>query len=155
MTTKPRILKEKLPRTAWLWQYFKAGDFIDGYAVASPLSARDAADIGFRMPGWATALLKLRNLAVRPFGLRTERPEDMAGIGLFPIEHERSGEIVLGFDDRHLNFRIGILGDGTMIRMGTWVRPHNIAGRLYLACVMPFHILIVRNAMARIGRATA
>ena len=46
-------------------------------------------------------------------------------------------------------------GDGATIRMGTWVRPRNLFGRAYLACVMPFHILIVRNAMARIGRSGA
>ena len=104
------------------------------------------------MPVWAVALLKLRNLIVRPFGLRTDRPEAGEGIGLFPVEHEDAGEVVLGFDDRHLDFRIGIVGGGSQIRMGTWVRTHNLAGRAYLACVMPFHILIVRNAMARIGR---
>lgn len=153
MTGKPVISKEKLPENARLWRYFETGDFIDGYAVASPLTARRAAEIGLRTPGWATALLKLRNLVVRPFGLRTERPGNTAGIGLFPIEHDTADEMVLGFDDRHLDFRIGILGDGSTIRMGTWVRPHNLAGRLYLACVMPFHILIVRNAMARIARA--
>ncbi|MGB3315997.1 MAG: DUF2867 domain-containing protein [Albidovulum sp.] len=149
------LSNEKLPETARLWRYFRTGDFIDGYAVASPLSARDAAALGFRMPGWAMALLRFRNIIVRPFGLRTDRPANEAGIGMFPIEYEGPGEMILGFDDRHLDFRIGILGDGTVIRMGTWVRPHNLAGRIYLACVMPFHILIVRNAMARIGRAVA
>ena len=150
-----KVSKEKLPGTSRLWRYFRTGDFIDGYAVASPLSARDAAKLGFRMPVWAMALLKLRNLLVRSFGLRTERPDRAEGIGMFPVEYSDAGEVILGFDDRHLDFRIGILGDGTTIRMGTWVRPRNLFGRAYLACVMPFHILIVRNAMARIGRSGA
>ena len=147
-----KVSKEQLPGTARLWRYFRTGDFIDGYTVASPLSARDAATLGFHMPVWAMALLKFRNLLVRPFGLRTERPAHRAGIGIFPVEHEDEGEVILGFDDRHLDFRIGVLRDGAMIRIGTWVRPHGPAGRAYLACVMPFHNLIVRNAMARIGR---
>ena len=146
-----KVTKDRLPATARLWRHFRAGDFIDGYAVVSSCSARDAAAIAFRMPAWAAALLRLRNLFVRPFGLRTDRLRNSAGIGMFPVVYEDAGEVILGFDDRHLDFRIGIHSDGAVVHMGTWVRPHNLAGRIYLACVMPFHVLIVRNAMARIA----
>ncbi len=35
--------------------------------------------------------------------------------------------------------------------MSTWVHPHNIWGRAYLAVVMPFHILISRAAVRRMA----
>ena len=35
--------------------------------------------------------------------------------------------------------------------LATWVHPHNRAGRLYLKAILPFHILIARDALARVG----
>jgi hypothetical protein len=35
--------------------------------------------------------------------------------------------------------------------LATWVHPHNIGGRVYLTTILPFHILIARNALARVG----
>ncbi|MCG8696347.1 MAG: DUF2867 domain-containing protein [Minwuiales bacterium] len=34
--------------------------------------------------------------------------------------------------------------------LATRVHPHNIAGRLYLRTILPFHILIARDALARV-----
>ncbi len=63
--------------------------------------------------------------------------------------------VVIGFDDRHLDFRIVIdaaQGDsGTDIRATTLVRPRNLGGRIYLAMVMPFHKRIVPSMLNRIA----
>ncbi len=104
-----------------------------------------------RFPAWARALLLVRGAAVAPFGLKGAAPQDRPAIGSFPIAAERPEELLLGFDDRHLDFRISILADAGRIHVSTWVRPHHAGGRLYLAAVLPFHVLILRDAMARIG----
>jgi len=144
--------KSTLPPDAHLWTHHSAGDFIDCYSCDSPLSAQEAARVAMQMPGWADALLRLRNKLVAPLGLRT----DLAGpeSTLFPITHEAPDELNLGLDDSHLNFRISIYRQEGRIYMATWVHPNKWLGRAYLAVVMPFHILISRNAVRQIAQAS-
>jgi hypothetical protein len=92
-------------------------------------------------------LLALRNSLVRPFGLKT----GTEGAPIFPVCHETADELVLGTDDRHLNFRIGVIRAEGRLYMSTWVHPHNVWGRAYLRLVMPFHILISRGAVRRMA----
>jgi Protein of unknown function (DUF2867) len=143
----PEIRADILPAASTLWSHHQPGDFLDCYSVASILSPRDAATRGLTLPGWARALLSLRNTLVRPFGLKTgeaDRP-------IFPTRHETADELILGTDDRHLDFRIGLIRHDGRIYMSTWVHPHNRWGRAYLRLVMPFHILISRGAVARMA----
>lgn len=149
----PKIQAMPLPAHSRLLHRVHKGDFLDGYAVQSPLPPRAAADIGLSMPGWADALLSLRNAIVRPFGLKSDNTATGEG-AIFPIEHDSAEELILGTDDKHLNFRICVMQHEGRVHMATWVHPHNLMGRAYLAAVMPFHVLIVRNAMGRIARAT-
>jgi len=125
-------------------------DFLDCYAVQSGRSVRSAADIIFDYPLWTRALLTLRNAIVAPLGLSTESPDEATKIGIFPIESETAEEIVLGFNDKHLDFRISVLSEEGQIFLATWVHTHNIGGRLYLGAVMPFHVLIIRDALRRV-----
>ncbi|KUP90528.1 DUF2867 domain-containing protein [Tritonibacter horizontis] len=149
----PRIETRPLPRASALWSQVQTGDFIDGYAVRSDLTPREAADLGLSLPRWARALLALRNRIVRPFGLKTG--ETAAGTGaLFPKTFEDRTELILGTDDRHLDFRICIRQERGQIHMATWVHRHNVIGFIYLALVMPFHVVITRSAMHRIARAS-
>ncbi|SFJ19969.1 DUF2867 domain-containing protein [Celeribacter neptunius] len=142
-----------LPQQSRLWGKVSDGDFIDGYAVESLLSPREAADIGLTMPGWADALLRLRNTLVKPLGLKTESTDTGDG-AIFPVEYEGADELILGTDDRHLNFRICLRQDAGRVHMATWVHRNNVLGRAYLMLVMPFHRLITRDAMRRIARAS-
>jgi hypothetical protein len=141
-----------LPATSRLWAKVLPDDFIDGYAVESKLSPREAANIGLTMPGWADALLNLRNRIVKPLGLKTESSDSGDG-AIFPVEYEGTDELIIGTDDRHLNFRICIRQEAGRIHMATWVHRNNALGRAYLMIVKPFHVLIVRDAMRRIARA--
>ncbi|WP_106744761.1 DUF2867 domain-containing protein [Yoonia maritima] len=146
------VRKTPLPSNSQLWQMVEPGDFIDGYAVQSPLSPQQAAKIGFSMPSWANALLALRNTIVKPLGLKTESSDTGDG-AIFPVQFEDENERIIGTDDSHLNFRISVMRQDGMIHMATWVHRNNLVGRIYLAIVMPFHILIVRDAMRRISSA--
>ncbi|WP_321363992.1 DUF2867 domain-containing protein [uncultured Celeribacter sp.] len=143
-----------LPSTSRLWAKVQSDDFIDGYAVKSALSPREAANIGLTMPGWADALLNLRNRIVKPLGLKTETAENGEG-AIFPVEYEGQDELIIGTDDSHLNFRICIRQDAGRIHMATWVHRNNALGRAYLMVIKPFHVLIVRDAMRRIARGNA
>ncbi|WP_246747089.1 DUF2867 domain-containing protein [Nitratireductor aquibiodomus] len=75
--------------------------------------------------------------------------------GPFPVLERSSRRIVLGADDRHLDFRLIVEADpaegpGTRVSCTTLVRPHNPFGWLYLLTIMPFHKLIVANTLRRI-----
>ena len=143
-------MKTTLPPHSHLHALFNPGDFLDCYAVNSTLELRHAANELMSFPWWVRGLMILRNALVRPFGLTTETDETVDKVGLFPIESESATEIVVGFDDKHLNFRLGIGRDGEQIYLATWVQPHNVGGRLYLGLVMPFHVIIIRSSLKRI-----
>ena len=128
--------------------------------VAQPrLTAEAAARQAFeRMPKWVDGLMLLRNLMVRPFGLQGDPDAAAAGaprVGMFPMLSTEPGETVLGFDDRHLDFRIVVQTEAlenqqTAVRMMTLIKRHNSLGRVYLAVIMPFHKLIVKSTLSRI-----
>ncbi|MGJ8572991.1 MAG: DUF2867 domain-containing protein [Hoeflea sp.] len=123
--------------------------------VTAEIAARRAFD---RMPKWVGGLMAIRNLMVRPFGLQGDPEAAAPGgqrIGMFPVIRNDPDEIVLGFDDRHLDFRIVVQTETpenqqTSVRMMTLVERHNSLGRMYLAVIMPFHKLIVASTLSRI-----
>lgn len=94
----------------------------------------------------------IRRIITAPFGLDNDGPDVVDKVGIFPVETETNAELIAGFDDKHLNFRVAVLSHDGQISLATWVAPHNIGGRIYLAAIMPFHIAIARNALARVGR---
>lgn len=149
-----RVRAIDLPTSSALHARKMTGDFLDCYAVASDLPPRQAAEIITDFPGWAQGLVALRRLLTTPFGLRNDPPEADDIVGIFPVESETEQELIAGFDDSHLNFRVSVLSEHGQVSLATWVHPHNIAGRAYLAAIMPFHILIARNALARVADAT-
>jgi hypothetical protein len=71
----------------------------------------------------------------------------------------RPDELLLGEDDRHLDFRVSVLlrdeGEAQWATVTTVVRFHNALGRAYFAVVRPFHQLIVPALMRRALRLAA
>lgn len=151
--SRTEVRATELPAKSLLHGMRRPGDFLDCYACPATIPVREAAAIIAAFPDWARMLLRLRNLLMRPFGLRAAAPADQPHLGPFPIVSETPDEILLGFDDRHLDFRISVLASDGLVHCSTWVAPHNPAGRIYLTAIMPFHVLIVRNSVARVGRA--
>jgi hypothetical protein len=116
-----------------------------------------------RAPRWVTALMGLRTVVVAPFGLKGGRRRgqggsgDGAAVGVFPIISRAPARVVLGFDDKHLDFRIvvdlsAVDARRRQITMTTLVRTHNPFGRAYLAAVLPFHRTIVPTLLAQAAR---
>lgn len=114
------------------------------------MTPRRAAEVITEFPGWAKFLLEIRRLITSPFGLSQDGPDASDKLGAFPVERENEQELIAGFDDKHLEFRISVLSINGQIYLATWVQPHNIGGRIYLDAILPFHILIARNALARV-----
>lgn len=148
-----RVSSIPFPETSEIAEQIGVDDFADCYSANATASPRDAAEVGFQFPIWASMLVALRNILVTPFGLSHGGSEEKECIGFFPVVSETDKEIVLGFDDKHLNFRISLISDGSNVSLGTWVKTNNLGGRLYLNLIMPFHIAIARNAVARMAQA--
>lgn len=140
--------------------------FTDAYRIAVPVADLDATSAAKAMiehpPGWVDALLALRHRLVAPFGLKTSANEISRGvqaIGLFPVRLATPSRLVLGFEDKHLDFRVVVdvvkVDGGSMVTATTLVRLHNVFGRLYLTAIMPFHKAIaktmLREMATRIG----
>ncbi len=142
-----------LPAFSALNERVAAADFIDCYSVPATLSPRQAATVSTEFPSWAQYLLVIRRWVTTPFGLKNDEAQAADNIGIFPVETENARELIAGFDDKHLDFRISVVSDSGHVYLSTWVHPHNFGGRLYLATIMPFHVLIVRDALARVAAA--
>lgn len=94
-----------------------------------------------------------------PFGLKTGADTalpDNRRVGIFPVISSQTNQVVPGFDDYHLNFRIVVDVSRTAptthrVTLTTLVQRNNIFGRAYLAAVMPFPKLIVPATLARLA----
>ena len=150
----PHVYATSLPTESLLHRQVGEHDFLDCYAVASKLPARQAAEVIIQFPGWVQFLLQIRRLLTAPFGLVNDAPPDTDVLGIFPVETETEQEVIAGFNDKHLDFRISVFAKEGKVFLATWVHTNNIGGKIYLKAIMPFHILIVRNALARVGKAT-
>jgi hypothetical protein len=79
-----------------------------------------------------------------------------ARAGGFPVIEDGPNRAVLGFDDRHLDFRIVVdivrSNHGGVLGVTTLVKRNNLLGYIYLAVVSPFHRRIVPVTMAAVGR---
>ncbi|TYO68279.1 DUF2867 domain-containing protein [Bradyrhizobium hipponense] len=135
--------------------------FIDAFRVEIGTANLDARQACTRMvlhgPRWIDALVRLRNVLVTPFGLKTSgegAPAPGGLIGLFPVLSETPERLVAGFNDYHLDFRLVVDVNGETTRRQvtstTLVRTHNLLGRTYLTLIMPFHKLVVRSMLGRI-----
>ncbi len=142
-----------LPPESRLGDRLEEGDFLDCYAVRSALPPRRAAEIIVEFPSWARFLMSIRRLLTAPFGLSNDGPPAPDKLGPFPVELETEQEVIAGFNDWHLNFRVSIFATGEQVSLATWVHPHNMGGKLYLRAILPFHVVIARNALARVARA--
>ena len=147
------VVATELPLQSLLGDRVKPTDFIDCYSVESDLSPRIAAEIITDFPGWARFLLKIRAFVTAPFGLSNDGPPAPDKVGVFPVETESKSELVVGFNDKHLDFRVSVISHEGRVFLATWVHTNNIGGLIYLKAILPFHILISRNALARVRAA--
>lgn len=158
------------PAESAIASWYRGADLLDAYAVVLPKTAPlDAATLASTLlghpPAWTRLLMALRDRAMAPLGVKTSDAVLRAGaidgqprIAFFPVLSQPPTEVVLGFDDRHLDFRTSVLVEpaaGTAparLVATTAVRCHNRLGRTYLTVIRPFHELIVRSSLDRLAR---
>ena len=102
------------------------------------------------IPGWVSALMGVRHVLVKPFGLETGGAKSL-GDG-FPVLSSSPTRIVMGIDDKHLDFRLVVDVDEPAgdVAFTTLVQIHGRSGRAYWAVVKHFHPVVMRSMMARI-----
>lgn len=142
-------------------QALSCADWADCYELRvqrNGLTATSAAERAFGvLPGWVSALVWLRNAAVRPFGIKgSGSPNTRQMIGILPVLSRSDEQIVLGFDQTHLDFRIVVdvhpaHETGQTVSVTTLVHRKILLGKLYLAVITPFHRLIVRTLLDRLS----
>jgi hypothetical protein len=111
---------------------------------------------------WIRLLLGLRDALVAGFGVKTTQEVRRAAIAdkaeridFFRILARSDRELILGEDDRHLDFQLSLLlrarpdGSGDELVATTVVRCHNALGRVYLAMIAQFHRLVVISNLSR------
>jgi len=167
LTARPRRVKP--PADSLIASLFAGADLLDAYAVALPSDAsRDIGLLARAVLGqpapWFRSLLRMRDAAVGRFGVKTSqqfRAEAKAigaeHIDSFRVRARSERELVVGEDDRHLDFRASVLLRPRLTEPGlelvatTVVHCHNSLGRVYLAVIRPFHHLVVRSNLQKAG----
>lgn len=144
------VRKCKLPSESELWKRVSGRDFLDCYCVEAEATPRRASEVITEFPGWSGLLLQIRKLVTVPFGLSQDGPYAHDKVGPFPVESESDQELIAGFDDKHLEFRVSVFTRDGKVYLATWVHPHNLGGQLYLTAILPFHILVARDGLARV-----
>lgn len=115
-------------------------------------------------PLWMKLLLIVRNKLASLAGLHAPTASEILHveikdryvvgekIGVWPIVSLSEDELVAGRDNKHLDFRVSVLkvpdGDGASVVVTTVCSVHNLAGKVYLFFVVPFHRYGVRKLMA-------
>lgn len=121
-------------------------------------------------PKWADYLMSIRDKLVGVFGLKTagkltteqKNPDNFKfepgeQFDIFKLLDRSENEIILGENDKHLNFRVSLLleedtneVDKKKLTITTAVKFNNLSGKLYFIPVKPFHKLIVRSTLKKI-----
>lgn len=152
-------MKTKLPEKSILNGV--SHDYLDTYAAALNASNIPIEQVGKAFfassPAWVDWLFDIRNRVVSMLGLKTSGAESKEvviqnikcevgeSVGLFKIFAKTENEIVMGEDDKHLDFRVSLFLDrqNNLLIVSTIVKIHNWLGRLYFLPVKPFHKIIV------------
>lgn len=164
------VRKTELAKNSQLHGYVGKRDFLDCYSVDIGRADVPLVEVAQRiftgLPCWINSLLAARDFGVSFFGLKTTsglprndviRPSVKVGelISFFRVRSIGKSEIILGEDDRHLDFKIAVHRDSetpSRISLATWVRTHNPLGESYLRTISAFHVLIVNARLAALAR---
>ena len=165
------VIEVPVPVASNLLHALKAVHFCDAFqaSVSNPeLGPRDAYRAVFACaPAWVSLLMKMRGMVASMLGLRhggeagfdvssDARYEIGQRVGRFSVRSIERNELIVGEDDKHLDFRISIyrssLNGVETVTVSTAVEIHNAIGRMYMLVVGPFHRYIARTMMQRAAK---
>jgi hypothetical protein len=172
-TQQHRATPVSIPPESRIVKAFASTNLADAYSIELPPETSSNPELLARFifshqARWINSLIAVRDAIVGGFGLKTAKQlisfgaESKTGrVGIFKIYGTSPTEIVLGEDDKHLDFRLSVLcsnqpspGGKRQLTLSTVVHCHNRLGRLYILVVAPFHRLVVQSSLrsaARIG----
>ena len=160
-----------LPVESGVSQLYKVMSLADAYAIQLPKGTTTNPELLARFifsqqSPWISGLMKVRDALVAGFGLKTSgqlmKADSLAKtnrIGIFKVYSTSAHEIILGEDDKHLDFRLSLLYQvqpsaliSPQLILSTVVHCHNLLGRTYIFIIAPFHRLIVQSMLRRASR---
>jgi hypothetical protein len=119
-------------------------------------------------PSSFKALLNLREVLVKPFGLKTapqtnkkSRYENLysfngevgASVAIFEVLDKNERELLTGQNDSHLDFKLSFVSyqsdEGVRMELITTVKLNNVIGRTYFRLIKPFHRFYIRRILQR------
>ncbi len=146
-------------------------DYSDAFRLTLPKGATHTIDavakqVFLMTPKWISALMRLRDAIVSVIGLKTSPVTEIDlnkitliegnSIGLFQVLKRNDSEIIFGENDKHLDFRAGLLlqktDHGDEVIFSTLVRFNGWLGKLYFLPVKPFHKLVVPSLLNRLRK---
>ncbi len=154
-----------LPTQSVVATVYKSVNLADAFTVQLPSGTTSDPDVLWRFimshqPSWIGWLTNIRDAIVACFGLKTvkqlsgEASDDR--IAFFKVYNRSESEIVLGEDDKHLDFRLSVLRTpdlsstrGGQLTVSTVVHCHNLLGRIYILVIAPFHRQVVKASLRR------
>lgn len=126
-------------------------DFADAWQMpllpSAPTDPQVWVDATFGRAGSYRALLWARNQLAPLIGVEKADPQEA-----FTVVGRNGGEILLGSNASHLDFRASVLVEDGILTVSTVVRIHNRRGRAYMAAVRLAHPAIVRRMMRQAAR---
>jgi hypothetical protein len=156
---KKVVKLDNIPEKSLILNGFGKIDYSDTYKIqitSNDYSVDKITTDIFKTPKWVDNLMKFRDFIVKGFGLKTGDKNDIIEpyyqIGskavYFTVLDRNENEIVMGEDDKHLNFRTSIMLEkdtiSSLIYLSTIVEFNNFFGRLYFLPVKPFHQIIIK-----------
>lgn len=105
-------------------------------------------------PWWVDMLMRVRNVLVKPFGLKNDGFEEHLS-DMVQCRSER--ETIIGMNDKHLAFYVSLWcsseeQDSQIVGVTTIVKYNNWLGRIYFFFIRPFHKLIIKNLLNNVSR---
>ena len=164
-----------LPAQSRIANAYASVHLADAFSIRLPPSASGDPEVLARFvfshqAPWVGRLMQVRDALVSRFGLKTGKHLASLGgsgstsrsrsrVGIFKVYSTEASEIVLGEDDKHLDFRVSVLcaglpasEGGRQLVVSTVVHCHNRLGRAYILLIAPFHRMVVRSSLRRAAR---
>jgi len=154
-----------LPTQSGVIHLYKSMNLADAFSVRLPSNASRDPDLLARFiflhqPSWIGKLTDVRDAIVACFGLKTAKhlatlanDAKSKRLGFFKVYSTSETEIVLGEDDKHLDFRVSVLclsgstPEADQLIVSTVVHCHNLLGRAYILAIAPFHRQVVKATL--------
>lgn len=163
----PKVYKYHTPpENSLIYKDFGRIDYCDSFQIVNSKDKTidSITTEVFRSSNWVDLLMRIRNSLVKLFGLKTENKKDFTESinypigakvgGYFTVIDRNENEIVMGENDKHLNFRVAVMKKKSeqdcSIYVTTIVKFNNIWGRIYFFPVKPFHQIIVKSLLTRL-----